>query len=556
LFRTTPRIRKETSANMYVVQINNLALVKFVEQVLDLPGNCEKGKLKVPEIVFNSDKIVGQGFLEGMLAGDGGMNKTRNFANISTASRDFANQLGFLAAMQDFGFTLVVHKGKRLNFLYDVHFVGPETLKRICEWRFLKKAHFDILKPKLKGLCKLNCAHPLYQLFPTEESNLVLLARMARTVKTPAIDRRDATCPHRITETIDRISVSGKLHDEESVVSFKNAKRMFQGDLGFARIRKIEELDRTDEHVYCFQLADGELSGFFTGEGAVLTHNCFGYLSFRHAKFMKIDAHIAVCSIARETLLDAMHTAENRSFRVIHGIVDSLWVWKDRAKPEDYEALRSEIENTTNYKLLIEGIYKWIVFLPSKVDAQNQVANRYFGCFEKDNEIKVRGIESRRHDTPVYFKKCQEQILKELAKCDTVEELRKRARQECVSIFNEFAKRIEQRDVAPLELLITRRLSKNLGEYYSKRQLSVNAALKLEEGNLRLKAGQLVSYVITKYKTIGINRAMPEQLAENAEYDSKRYVELLADCCSTILYPFGVTKEMLLSQAQSLLNWI
>ena len=82
---------------------------------------------------------------------------------------------------------------------------------------------------------------------------------------------------------------------------------------------------------------------------------------------------------------------------------------------EDYQELREEIESVTKFKLAIEGIYKWIVFLPSKVDPQNQVPNRYFGCFEKNNELKVRGIEWRRHDAPIYFKKCQEEILNELA---------------------------------------------------------------------------------------------------------------------------------------------
>ncbi|MGI0081008.1 MAG: DNA polymerase domain-containing protein, partial [Nitrososphaerales archaeon] len=245
----------------------------------------------------------------------------------------------------------------------------------------------------------------------------------------------------------------------------------------------------------------------------------FGYLSFRHAKFMKIDAHIAVCSVARQTLLDAMHTAENRGFRVIHGIIDSLWVHKDRTTREDYQELREEIEKATKFKLAIEGIYKWIVFLPSKVDSQNQVPTRYFGCFEKNNEMKVRGIEYRRHDTPIYFKKCQELILKELSKCDTEVELREVARKRGIQMFYEFAKQIEDHDVPPLELLITRRLSKNLGDYFSKRQLSVSAALKLEGRGLELKAGQAVSYVITKYKTAGMNRALPQELAEDAEYD-------------------------------------
>jgi DNA polymerase elongation subunit (family B) len=109
--------------------------------------------------------------------------------------------------------------------------------------------------------------------------------------------------------------------------------------------------------------------------------------------------------------------------------------------------------------------------------------------------------------------------------------------------------------VPPLPLLINRRLSKGLSEYFSKRQLSVNAALKLQNKGLELKAGQSVSYVITKYKTKGMNRAVPEELAENAEYDSARYIELLADCCATVLSPFGVSKEMLLSRGESLLSW-
>lgn len=281
----------------------------------------------------------------------------------------------------------------------------------------------------------------------------------------------------------------------------------------------------------------------------------FGFLSYRHAKFMKIDAHIAVCSVARETLLNAMHTAESRGYRVIHGIVDSLWVFKERASGQDYEELREEIEKVTKFKLAIEGVYKWIVFLPSKEDSQNQVPTRYLGAFEKNNELKVRGIEWRRRDTPLYFKACQERILNELAKCNNREELRKCARTEGIAIFNEFARNLEKHDVPPLSLLITRRLSKNLSEYFSKRQLSVNAALKLEERGLQLKAGQSVSYVITKYKTAGMNRAAPEELTADGEYDSKRYVELLSDCCAMILSPFGVSKEILLTRSQSLLVW-
>jgi DNA polymerase I len=286
----------------------------------------------------------------------------------------------------------------------------------------------------------------------------------------------------------------------------------------------------------------------------------FGYLSYRNAKFGKIDSHIAVCALARKTLLEAMHISEYNGFRVVHGIVDSIWLSKRNATRSDYEELKREIETKTNFQIAIEGIYKWIVFLPSKTYSGKQVANRYFGAFEGTNELKVRGIELRRHDAPAYFKKCQGDILTELAKCDNEEELRQCARWKCVDIFEKYAQDLEKHRVPSTQLIITRRLSKNLTEYSSPRQLSVNAASHLAKEGLTLQAGQSVSYVITRYKSSGVDRSLPEELLgrrekEEQEYDSQRYIELLADCCSTVLSPFGVTKQELLTRSQSLLSW-
>jgi DNA polymerase elongation subunit (family B) len=334
--------------------------------------------------------------------------------------------------------------------------------------------------------------------------------------------------------------------------SVANIKETFRGDLGFCRIRKIEQLDKIDDYVYCFQLEGYEVPGFFTGDGSVFTHNCFGYLSYRNAKFGKIDSHIAVCGYARKILLQAMRIAEKSGHRVVHGIVDSLWLSKSQATREDYLELCDKIYEETQFKIVLEGIYKWIVFLPSKTDPVNQVANRYFGCFEDSNEVKVRGVEYRRGDAPSYFKECQRKIFELLSRCDNSEELKKSARTECVDVFEQFARKLEKKEVCSTDLLITRRVSKNLEEYKSQRQLSVNASLKLAREGLKLQAGQSVSYVITRYKTSGKNRASPEELVGINEYDSERYIELLADSCSTVLTPFGVTKRDLLTRSRPL----
>ena len=56
----------------------------------------------------------------------------------------------------------------------------------------------------------------------------------------------------------------------------------------------------------------------------------FGYLGFNNAKFGRIDAHIAVCAFDRKILLDTTKIAEQNGFRVLHGIVDSVWLQKKR----------------------------------------------------------------------------------------------------------------------------------------------------------------------------------------------------------------------------------
>lgn len=42
--------------------------------------------------------------------------------------------------------------------------------------------------------------------------------------------------------------------------------------------------------------------------------------------------------------------------------------------------LKEAIENTIGFSMSFERIYKWIAFLPSKVNSNLPVVNRYFGA--------------------------------------------------------------------------------------------------------------------------------------------------------------------------------
>jgi DNA polymerase, archaea type len=54
----------------------------------------------------------------------------------------------------------------------------------------------------------------------------------------------------------------------------------------------------------------------------------FGYLGFNNAKFGRIDAHIAVCAFDRQILLQTVRIAESQGFKILHAIVDSIWIQK------------------------------------------------------------------------------------------------------------------------------------------------------------------------------------------------------------------------------------
>jgi DNA polymerase-2 len=263
----------------------------------------------------------------------------------------------------------------------------------------------------------------------------------------------------------------------------------------------------------------------------------FGYLGFNNAKFGRIDAHIGVCAWDRKVLVDAARVAEKRGFRVMHGIVDSLWLKKEGASKGDFEKLRREIEAETKFAISFEGIYKWIAFLPSKVNAGVPVLNQYFGAYQ-DGKLKVRGIEARRHDTPAFFSKCQLEILELLAGAGTVEEARVMVG-DCIKIFLRHARSLLEHRAPIGGLVFTRNLSKKPGEYANRSLTSIVADQMVREG-VELHAGESVQYVITDYqsKSPGKRAVAFELVDEKTVYDAKRYVELLAETCSTVLKPF------------------
>jgi DNA polymerase II len=265
-----------------------------------------------------------------------------------------------------------------------------------------------------------------------------------------------------------------------------------------------------------------------------LTVTCFGYLGYKNARFGRIEAHEAVTAYSREVMMRAKEAAEDMGFRVLHLYVDGMWVRKATCQTsQDFQPLLDEIRVRTKLIIALEGIYSWIAFLPSRTNKRVAVPNRYFGIFQ-DGEIKARGIEVRRHDTPAFISEVQKQVLETLAKAPDVTCL-----MDCLPAVRTLIHR-KQADLhagrVPLEKLIVHQtVSRNLDEYRTPTPAMV-ALRQLENVGKRLSPGQSVQLIYT----LGKPGATAWDLLEPFDprtVDVRRYRRLLIRAINNILEP-------------------
>jgi DNA polymerase-2 len=153
----------------------------------------------------------------------------------------------------------------------------------------------------------------------------------------------------------------------------------------------------------------------------------FGYLGYKNARFGRIEAHESVTAYSRDILLQAKEIAERQGYRMLHAIVDSLWLVKPGAVRADYNRLAQAITERTKLSIGVEGLYSWIGFLPSRVNPLMPVPNQFVGLFDH-GPMKIRGIELRRSDAPFFVKRAQAEVLRCLSQARTLAGLPNRFR--------------------------------------------------------------------------------------------------------------------------------
>jgi DNA polymerase I len=259
---------------------------------------------------------------------------------------------------------------------------------------------------------------------------------------------------------------------------------------------------------------------------------CFGYQGFSNAKFGRIECHEAINAFAREILLTAKQRLEDGGWRVVHGIVDSIWVTPDPdvndEDREDLETLATEITEAVEIRLEHEAHYDWVAFVPQR-ESDAGALTKYFGKVAGDDNFKIRGIEARQRSTPPFIEDVQRDCLERFD--------RARSPDAVLDCLQDAIKRLHAGTVPVDQLVERNRVSKPL-EGYSQNTQNVAALKRARDQDLAVHPGQDIEYVV-----VDDEKSSRERVAlvheEIESYDASYYETQLIRAIESVLSPLG-----------------
>jgi DNA polymerase II len=278
---------------------------------------------------------------------------------------------------------------------------------------------------------------------------------------------------------------------------------------------------------------------------------CFGYFRYRNARFGCAEVHQAIQCLGRAGMTRAREVAQDQGYEMVHCMTDCVFLHRPGITRADAHRAARAITRAVGVPMDVEGVYKWVVFLPSKTHSTTSavgVPNRYYGKFE-DGTLKVRGIEVQRHSTPPFLFDAQQAMLDIFLEADSADGFRARI-PAALGVAKQAADRLRARQVAPQDLGIMVQATQAVEEYRANTGTKA-ALLRLREAGTERRPGEYVKYVIQRGSGPWQGRVMPVELlgsgpfGQGATYDIQAYLRLLARSVETLLSPFGYEEEPL-----------
>jgi len=223
---------------------------------------------------------------------------------------------------------------------------------------------------------------------------------------------------------------------------------------------------------------------------------------------------------------------EAGGWRVVHDVVDSIWVTSDPDVDdddrEDLDTRPTEITEAVEIRLEHEAHYDWVAFVPQR-ESDAGASTEYFGKVAGEDEFKIRGIEARQRSTPPFIEDIQRSCLERL---DAT-----RSPDAVLDCLQDAIKRLHAGMVPVKQLIKRNRVSKPLEGYMQNTQ-NVAALKRAQDQDLAVHPGQDIEYmVVDNEKTSRERVALAHEEIES--YDPSYYETQLVRAIESVLSPLG-----------------
>jgi DNA polymerase elongation subunit (family B) len=156
-------------------------------------------------------------------------------------------------------------------------------------------------------------------------------------------------------------------------------------------------------------------------------------------RYGNVLAFEEINKMSRDILIKTKDIVQESGYELVYADTDSVFIKKKDCIPtiqRGYEELVDRLSKETGLPISIDYHYKFLVLLPLEADEMIEVLKHYFGITYED-ELVVRGIEIRRHDTPNFIKQFQTQLLYTLFDCKDSDEVVKKGYEDALLLVTQ-----------------------------------------------------------------------------------------------------------------------
>ncbi len=247
---------------------------------------------------------------------------------------------------------------------------------------------------------------------------------------------------------------------------------------------------------------------------------------------------------SREILLKTKNLLQQRGFEVVYADTDSIFIKRIGCTKQEYEDIAKEISTKTGLPMALDNHYKFLILLPidSDLSVDMEAQKHYLGMLTT-GELLMKGIESRRHDTPELVKVFQRGLIREIFDVESAEEVFSIGYEKAIRYVNEFLKEITSGEASLSHLKVSKVLRKPLSAYTSLLP-HVSAAVGLTHQHKTVREGDTMNFVYVNARHPNpLRRVIPSALYDDVYYDREKYRDLVIDAAETILSTFGFKRQ-------------